>query len=726
MKIKDRTRKIFFALCNIGLMGIVIFAAIFYSGHVKKVQEQSKILDFITTVESMKQVSQNYINSERGYVCDWAEYITQHDMTLEETMEFLRTINTDEERLAHIVDMDSFEAYSSYYPAGEEKIDTYKKYIGDTTEAEDSFKTTLFAMFNETDDSCKVLGKYQLDETHARVVSVGKRVRLKVEDGYRAYLLLRVIPTDVIKKTWVFPMEYKSAEVGIITREGDYVVQSNSMKSGNFRDYIRAYNYQDDFNKGEALRNKLMQSENGILVYKNFRGQDCLWYYSSFGNDTELDILAMINMKEIKSSTEAWYIIFIVCGTLMLLMLVDGVHLYRVNARLREAVNLANQASEAKTQFLSAMSHDIRTPLNAVIGMTTIAKNNTDNPEYVGKCLDKTLNAGKQLLTLINDVLDISKIESGKLTLNPENVDLVTFMDDLMDMQEAMVKEKNISIFCDVDELPYRYVYVDQLRLNQIFVNLLSNAVKYTDAGGRIKIHMYEKSLEKSDLHTTLVFSVSDNGIGMTEEFQKDMYDLFSREVNTQVNRTQGTGLGLSIVKQIVNLLNGTIECNSVQGEGTTFTVTLNLPIVKSPGTETVKAGDDKINLDEMHLLVAEDNDLNWEIIDVLLSEHGVTCDRAENGLICVKKLKNSPDGTYNGILMDIQMPVMNGLEATRAIRALEDEAKRKIPIIAMTADAFAENVHECMECGMNGHVAKPVDMSKLLVYLNKMKTGNC
>lgn len=459
-----------------------------------------------------------------------------------------------------------------------------------------------------------------------------------------------------------------------------------------------------------------------IVQHRN----DCLWYYSSFGNDTELDILAMINMEEIKSSTEAWYIVVIVCGTLMLLMVVDGLHLYRVNERLREAVNLANQASEAKTQFLSAMSHDIRTPLNAVIGMTTIAKNNTDNPEYVEQCLDKTLNAGKQLLTLINDVLDISKIESGKLTLNPENVDLVTYMDDLMDMQEAMVREKNISIFCDVDELPYRYVYVDQLRLNQIFVNLLSNAVKYTDAGGMIKIHMYEKSLEKSDLHTTLVFSVSDNGIGMTEEFQKDMYDLFSREVNTQVNRTQGTGLGLSIVKQIVNLLNGTIECNSVQGEGTTFTVTLNLPIAKSPGTETVKAQDDRINLDEMHLLVAEDNDLNWEIIDVLLSEHGVTCDRAENGLICVEKLKNSPDGTYNGILMDIQMPVMNGLEATRAIRALGDETKKKIPIIAMTADAFAENVHECMESGMNGHVAKPVDMSKLLVYLNKIKTGNC
>lgn len=387
-----------------------------------------------------------------------------------------------------------------------------------------------------------------------------------------------------------------------------------------------------------------------IVQHRN----DCLWYYSSFGNDTELDILAMINMEEIKSSTEAWYIVVIVCGTLMLLMVVDGLRLYRVNERLREAVNLANQASEAKTQFLSAMSHDIRTPLNAVIGMTTIAKNNTDNPEYVEQCLDKTLNAGKQLLTLINDVLDISKIESGKLTLNPENVDLVTYMDDLMDMQEAMVREKNISIFCDVDELPYRYVYVDQLRLNQIFVNLLSNAVKYTDAGGMIKIHMYEKSLEKSDLHTTLVFSVSDNGIGMTEEFQKDMYDLFSREVNTQVNRTQGTGLGLSIVKQIVNLLNGTMECNSVQGEGTTFTVTLNR------------------------------------------------------------------------ILMDIQMPVMNGLEATRAIRALGDETKKKIPIIAMTADAFAENVHECMESGMNGHVAKPVDMSKLLVYLNKIKTGNC
>lgn len=722
MKLMDKTRKIFLGVSNITLIIIVILAAIFYSKHVKNVQEQSKVLDFITTVESMKQVSQNYINSERGYVCDWAEYITQHDMTLAEAMEFLRSINTDKERLAHIVDMDTFEAYSSYYPAGEEKIDTYRKYMGDMTEAEDSFRTTLIAMFNGTEDGFKVLGKYQLDETHARVVSVGKKVRLRTENGHRDFLLLRIIPTDVIKKTWVFPMEYKTAEVGIITREGDYVVQSNSMKSGNFRDYIRAYNFQDDYNKVNDLQARLMDTEQGILTYKNFRGNECLWYYSSFGNDTELDILAMIDVEELKTTIEAWYIIFIVCGTLMILMVIDGVHLYMVNTRLREAVKLANQASEAKTQFLSAMSHDIRTPLNAVIGMTTIAKKNTHNPEYVEECLDKTLSAGKQLLTLINDVLDISKIESGKITFNPENVDLETFMADLMEMQEPMAKEKNISVFCDVDNLPYRYVYVDQLRLNQIFVNLLSNAVKYTDAGGIIKIHLYEKSLEQSDLYTKLVFSVSDNGIGMTEEFQKNMYNLFSREVNTQVNRTQGTGLGLSIVKQIVDLLNGTIECNSIHGEGTTFIVTLKLPIAKQVEKQQVEVKKEKANLNELHLLVAEDNDLNWEIIDVLLSEQGITCDRAENGKVCVEMLKNTPAGTYDGILMDIQMPVMNGLEATRTIRALKDENKNKIPIVAMTADAFAENVQECLECGMNGHVAKPVDMNKLLVYLNRMK----
>ncbi len=263
-------------LSNIVLVVMVVAATIMYSGHVKKMQDYSKMLDFITTVESMKQVSLNYLNSERGYVRDWAGYITKNDMTMEEALDFIKSINTDGERLAHIVDMETFEAYSSYYPAGSQKIDTYEKYLNGLAETEENFRTTMFAMFNGSDDDFTILGKYQIDETHARVVSVGKRVTIKTAEGDRDYLLLRIIPTEVLKKTWVFPMEYKSAEVGIMTREGDYVVQSNTMKSGNFPEYIRAYNFQDDYNKVDELRNRLSTTESGTFVYKDFRGNECM------------------------------------------------------------------------------------------------------------------------------------------------------------------------------------------------------------------------------------------------------------------------------------------------------------------------------------------------------------------------------------------------------------------------------------------------------------------
>ncbi len=429
-------------------------------------------------------------------------------------------------------------------------------------------------------------------------------------------------------------------------------------------------------------------------------------------------------MNEMESARESWLIVFVACATLIVLAFVDGVHLYSVNSRLRETVKMAEQASEAKTQFLSAMSHDIRTPLNAVIGMTTIAKKNTDNPEYVEECLDKTLKAGKQLLTLINDVLDISKIESGKLNLNPESVNLERTMSDLIEMQATLINEKKIDVECDISNLPYKNVYVDPIRLNQIFINLLSNAVKYTQAGGKIKIHMHDEDIEGDNSNTRLVFSISDNGIGMTEEFQKNMYGLFSREVSTQVNRTQGSGLGLSIVRQIVDLLEGKIECDSVAGEGTKFTVYLNLPKVEIPEEKSQDEVGENVDLGGMHLLVAEDNELNWEIIEALLSELNIVCDRAENGKKCIEILREAPEGTYDGILMDIQMPVMSGIEAAGTIRSLPDEKMRNIPIVAMTADAFAENVQQCLASGMNGHIAKPIDMNNLLNYLRKIKTG--
>lgn len=722
MENKDKKTKIILLICNVILIMTMLLVSWRYSGYIYKTQEEAKLSGFTRMIESMKQLSENYLDSERGYVKDWASYISEQKMTMEEALDFLRGVNNNKDRFVHIVDMDSFEAYSSYYPAGEEKIDTYLRYKTGGVEADMPFAGIMQNMFDGIDEEFAVLGKYRFPETKAMGVGVGSRVTLTVDGGTKDFLMLRLIPVEVLKKSWVFPMDYSSAEVGIITSSGDYVVQSQSMKSQNFPEYIRGYNFQDDYNKVEELRSQLQNTDNGILRYKNFRDTDCLWYYSSFGAGAPLYILGVVNEDELKPSMDIWYIVFVACGMLIVLVIIDGTYLMNINSRLREAAKISEQASRAKTQFLSAMSHDIRTPLNAVMGMMQIARKKAGDPERVVECMDKGIHSGRQLLTLINDVLDISKIESGKFTLNIEKVFLMDIIHDLTELLEQSTAKKAIRLEYDFAQLPHKYIRADKMRLNQIYMNLLTNAVKYTESGGTISLRLCEEDIPEDTRDTRLVFCVSDTGIGMTEEFQKQMYSTFSREIKTQVNSTQGSGLGLSIVKQMVDLMGGMIACKSVSGEGTSFTVKIDLPVEED---ETEDSSDQMtvFNGADMRLLIAEDNELNWEIACELLSEFGITCDRAKNGQECVDMLTKAPDGTYSAILMDVHMPVMDGYEATRAIRSLPDEKLRKTMIIAMTADAFAENVQECLACGMNGHVAKPIDMNKLIAYL--MKIGN-
>ena len=719
----DKKFKIMLLLCNVILIAVTVTAALLYSGYIRKTQEASKTDAFIRMIESMKQVSQNYLDSERGYVRDWASYISEQDMTMEEALAFLRSINTNGDRFVHIVDMDSFDAWSSYYPQGEEEIATYVKYKEQDVEAEMPFDDIMQSMFDGIGEDIAVLGKYRLQETQATGVSVGTRVTLHTDQGQKDYLMLRIIPTDILKKSWVFPVEYSTAEVGIITNAGDYVIQSNSMKSQNFLEYIRGYNFQDDYNAVETLRQQLKETDSGTLFYKNFRGTDCIWYYSAFAEGSSLDILGVMSTEELNASIDAWYIVAIVCGALIILVAIDGAYLISMNRSLREIARISEQASQAKTQFLSAMSHDIRTPLNAVMGMMSIAQKKADDPRAVTECMDKGMHAGKQLMTLINDVLDISRIESGRFTLNPEKVSLEEIVHDLTEMLTPSIEQKNITLESDCDSLINKYVSVDRMRLDQIYVNLLTNAVKYTEPGGKICLHLHEEEIPGRPSDTRLVFYVKDNGIGMTEEFQKQMYNTFSRETRTQVNSTQGSGLGLSIVKQMVDLMGGTILCKSVPGEGTSFTVSLDLPIVEE-AEENIRTQTVSQDISGMHLLIAEDNDLNWEIAQELLLERGVTCDHAENGKECVEMLTKAPAGTYTAVLMDVHMPEMNGFEATRAIRALPEEKLRNIPVVAMTADAFAEDIQACIDSGMNGHIAKPIEMSKLAGYLSKIKNG--
>lgn len=394
-----------------------------------------------------------------------------------------------------------------------------------------------------------------------------------------------------------------------------------------------------------------------------------------------------------------------------------------LNNQLQEAVENAKAANKAKSDFLSRMSHDIRTPMNVVVGMTEIAKRHFDNPDKVMDCLNKINMESVHLQTLINDVLDLSAIESGKLTIRKEEVRVKDIIENMNVSMASLVQTKSIDYVFEQGNLFFPYLNTDNLRISQLYLNLLSNAVKYTPAGGRVKFEIWQ-ALSDTKGMVNLHARISDTGMGMSEEFMKNMYTEFSRAIDTRVNKIQGTGLGLAIVKQIADLMGGSIDVQSELNKGTIFHVVLPIEIIEKTDAKKEQMDDD-FNYEELKglkVLVAEDNDLNYEIAYELLSEYGLVLSRAEDGAVALDAIDSSEPGYYDLILMDMQMPVMDGLEATREIRKLNREDAKKIPIIAMTANAFAEDALACREAGMNSHVAKPIKVKLLLETILKLR----
>ena len=585
----------------------------------------------------------------------------------------------------------------------------------------------------------------------------------------------------------------------------------------------------------------------------NSKGRECIVAHTPFTATKGWVLLNATPTSSLNADTENWMLTGVISFGLLLLLVMDFLYMHSVNKKLRVMAREAEAANRAKTDFLSTMSHDIRTPMNAIIGLTAIAEKNLDDREAISENLRKISMASNHLLTLINDILDISKVESGKLSMSPITFSIVETVKNLVNLSQPMIKEKNIVFSFRTNRIEKEYLYADQLRLNQIYINILSNAIKYTMPGGSVSVDLQEEESEKEGC-IRLVYRVTDTGIGMSPEFMEIMYRPFSRQTDSRVNSIQGTGLGLAITKQMVELMNGAIDCQSEPGKGTSFTITLDLPIAekqleemriegidvliadddpilletaadtleslgirseqantgmealemvrrrheagddysvvildwKMPdldGIETIrriraevsapipilltsaydwsdieedakKAGangfiskplfrsglyekinevlgtgvkateptDDYSDLAGMNILIAEDNDINWEIISTILGMLGITSERAENGRICVNKMAEAAEGCYDLIFMDVQMPEMNGLDATRHIRKLDNQWAASIPIIAMTADAFSENVAECLQAGMNGHIAKPIDLKIVIKEIRRIK----
>ena len=391
-----------------------------------------------------------------------------------------------------------------------------------------------------------------------------------------------------------------------------------------------------------------------------------------------------------------------------------------LNAKLQIAVENAESANRAKSTFLFNMSHDIRTPMNAIIGYADLASRHSDDPAKLKNYMENIQVCGQNLLMLLNNVLDLARIENDKTEMEYSVSDVDKDFRNCIAMFRNQADSKGQTLVVTT-QLQYPYIYADIPHLTEVCTNLVSNAVKYTGAGGTIRCNVTQKPGEKAGWCDTVV-TVADNGIGMSQEFQKHIFEPFERERTSTVSKVEGSGIGMGIVKKLVGLMNGTVEVESKIGAGSKFTVTIPSRIASEEEAQAKRETNpsDKKCLCGTRILLTEDNDLNAEIATELLQEEGCTVDRAKDGVECVDMLEKAADGTYQIILMDVQMPVMNGYDAARKIRRLDDPQKANIPIIAMTANAFSEDRQMALDVGMDDHVAKPINMNVLVPTLRK------
>ena len=694
-------------LVNIAVMLGIIGFVLLYAQRTADRSITDSVDQFETATVTMEQVTANYLEGEQSICNVWARHINSEPMTIDEATSFIRSSHVSIDNAAHIVFADdgSLEGLSTRPRTG--SADNYVV----------SYKAIGLPIpldkLDERDDAINVSRSYTNPMNGVQSLAFCNKISLvdsQDRSKQREAVLLRVIPVEKLQQKWVFPSDrYKDAEVSLIDSDGNYIIKGRDYKNSNFLEFYKSYNQVDAAGVEELAERLATQS--GSFFMNNSRGEECLIAYAPISANQGWTILNYIQASNLDRSTVDWFLIVGVACALLFLLICDMAFMNWLNVRLNETAKEAEAANRAKSDFLSAMSHDIRTPMNAILGLTTIAQRNVDDPAIVKDSLHKIGLASNHLLTLINDILDISKVESGKLSLTPVTFSIVEVTENLVNISQPMVKEKNIEFQFHANAVEHEYLCADQLRINQVFINILSNALKYTEPNGSVAVDLQELESETPGM-VRLVYRVADTGMGMSEEFMERMYESFSRQTDSRVNSVQGTGLGLAITKQMVDLMGGTIECQSKLGEGTIFTVTLDVPIAEREPED--------MTLESVDALLVDDDEVFLQTAEYTFNSLEARVETASSGAQALEMVgaRHSLHDDYGVIIVDWKMPDMDGIEVVRRVRALVGD---QVPIILVSAYDWSDIEESAKEAGADGFISKPLFKSTLYRAINEL-----
>ncbi len=696
-----KVRPVLILILNLVIVAAVILLFVSYMQQYNQKLYDQNLRDISNVNQASAQIASELSASHERKLNNILRYAFRHPLALPEFMEYVDSCNADPDATFQLIRQD----YSGYvlsrdasgvFPDVSYASNDYQKMQQIVDVSSDHTKDIPFTVeFTDYHTGSRCFGRYSC-------VTV-------LEDGVATdFTLLLVFKSSDFTRHISLNGGFAGMSTVLINADGSYALRNSDFKSDSLFHYLYAYN-DLTLEQLEEIKGRVLSNDGGSFHYQNSVGEECAFVYSPVPN-TDWYCVSSVPIASFHSTSPDFRFTGLLVLLLAILMVIDLIYLYQLNRRLKQSAHEANAASVAKTNFLSRMSHDIRTPINVISGMTDLALMEP-NTERTVDYLKNIRASGKFLLGLVNDILDMNKVESGSMELHLKPYRYQEFITYLNAVIKPLCEEKGVEFIVQSNETDH-VLLVDPLRFNQVLFNLLSNAAKFTPKGGHVKLIVQTALLPDGSI--SLDITVSDDGVGMSEVFQKTMFKPFTQEERTLAQNGVSTGLGLAIVKRLLDLMGGTIRVESAVGRGTTFFIHLEADVAQ----ETVQADEQTIvasDLSGRRILLCEDHPLNTKIIVQMLAHRSVSVETAENGKVGVDMFLSAPAHHYDAVLMDVRMPVMNGLEAAEAIRshAERDDAKT-IPILALTANAYDSDVEKCLQAGMNAHLAKPVDTDRL------------